>query len=192
MSLAPRSVFRLCVFSGSTPGRDPRLMTLAEQVGRQLAGRGIGVVYGGGGGGLMGALADGVLAAGGEVVGVIPAFMIEREWGRSDLTELHVVSSMHERKALMAELADAFVALPGGLGTLEELFEVWTWRQIGLHEAPVALLDAHGFWQPLVRTIDGLVEAGFVSAASRADLVVASDLAGVLAGLQDRLGGEAA
>ncbi len=174
---------RLAVFCASTPGADPGLSTAANAVGRELADRGIGLVYGGGGGGLMGAVSQGALDAGGEVIGVIPAFMIDREWGRSDLTALHVVESMHERKAMMADLADAFLALPGGLGTLEELFEVWTWRQIGLHRKPLGLLDVGGFWQPMVRALDSLVAAGFVRESSLAELVVTADLDVALADL---------
>ena len=177
---------RLTVFMGSTPGKDPRWVELAHAVGSDLARRGIGVVYGGGGGGLMGALAQGALDEGGEVIGVIPEFMIDREWGRGDLTEVHVVQSMHERKALMADLTSAFLALPGGMGTLEEVFEVWTWRQIGLLDKPVGFLDADGFWTPLLDSLRGLGEAGFMSQASLDDVVVAPDLDSALAGLEAR------
>ena len=179
---------RLTCFTGSTDGNDPKWVDLARSVGEDLADRGIGVVYGGGGSGLMGALADGALSRGGEVIGVIPTFMVDREWGRDDLTELHVVDSMHERKALMAELTSAFLALPGGMGTLEEIFEVWTWRQIGLLDKPVGFLDADGFWSPLLGALRGLGEQGFVSAASLAEVVVAEDLDTALAGLASREG----
>jgi uncharacterized protein (TIGR00730 family) len=167
------TIRRLCVFCGSSIGREPGYRRLAEALARELAGRGIGIVYGGASVGLMGALADAALAAGGEVIGVIPRALIEREIGHSGLTELRIVESMHERKALMAELADGFVALPGGVGTLEELFEVWTWAQLGLHAKPCALLDTDGFFGPLVAFLDHLVEAGFVRAAHRAMLVTA-------------------
>ncbi|MFX4286651.1 TIGR00730 family Rossman fold protein [Janibacter sp. G349] len=177
---------RLTVFCGSTPGHDLRWVELAHSVGRDLARRGIGVVYGAGGGGLMGALAQGALDEGGEVVGVIPTFMIEREWGRDDLTEVHVVETMHERKALMADLTSAFLALPGGMGTLEEVFEVWTWRQIGLLDKPVGFLDADGFWTPLLDSLRGISQAGFMSQASLDDVVVAPDLDSALAGLEAR------
>ena len=177
---------RLTCFCGSTPGNDPRWVELAHAVGSDLAGRGIGVVYGAGGSGLMGALAQGALDAGGEVIGVIPSFMIEREWGRDDLTEVHVVETMHERKALMADLTSAFLALPGGMGTLEEVFEVWTWRQIGLLDKPVGFLDADGFWTPLLDALRGISEAGFMSQASLDDVVVAPDLDSALAGLEAR------
>jgi uncharacterized protein (TIGR00730 family) len=164
---------RLCVFCGSSAGRDPAYRRLAEALARTLAERGIGIVYGGGRVGLMGALADAALAAGGEVIGVIPQALIDREIGHGGLTELRVVGSMHERKALMAELADGFVALPGGIGTLEELFEVWTWAQLGLHAKPCGLLDADGFYAPLVGFLDHLVDTDFVRPAHRAMLVAA-------------------
>ena len=181
-----RVIKRLTCFTGSTPGSDPKWMDLARAVGSDLADRGVGVVYGAGGGGLMGALAQGALDAGGEVIGVIPSFMIEREWGRDDLTEVHVVETMHERKALMADLTSAFLALPGGMGTLEEVFEVWTWRQIGLLDKPVGFLDADGFWTPLLDSLRGISQAGFMSQASLDDIVVAPDLDSALAGLESR------
>ena len=177
---------RLTCFTGSTTGNDPKWVDLARAVGADLADRGIGVVYGAGGGGLMGALAQGALDAGGEVIGVIPSFMIEREWGRDDLTEVHVVETMHERKALMADLTSAFLALPGGMGTLEEIFEVWTWRQIGLLDKPVGFLDVDGFWTPLLDSLRGISQAGFMSQASLDDIVVAPDLDSALAGLESR------
>jgi uncharacterized protein (TIGR00730 family) len=136
----------------------------------------------------MGEVSQGALDAGGEVIGVIPRSMVEREWGRSDLTELHVVETMHERKALMAELADAFLCLPGGLGTLEEIVEVWSWRQIGFNDDPVGFLDLGGFWQPLLRALDGLVDTGFVRRDVLDDVVVAPDLDAALAGLESRIG----
>src|SRR6185503_14872599 len=141
---------RLCVFCGSSPGHDPAYGAAAAQLGRVLAERGIGLVYGGGRVGLMGILADAALAAGGEVIGVIPQALLDREIGHRGLTQLRVVDSMHSRKALMGDLADGFIALPGGIGTLEELFEVWTWAQLGLHRKPCGLLDANGFYAPLV------------------------------------------
>lgn len=177
---------RLTCFTGSTSGNDPKWVDLAHAVGADLAERGVGIVYGGGGSGLMGALAQGALERGGEVIGVIPEFMIDREWGRGDLTEVHVVASMHERKALMADLTSAFLALPGGLGTLEEIFEVWTWRQIGLLDKPVGFLDADGFWTPLLDSLRGIADAGFMSEASLAEIVVEADLDSALAGLQAR------
>jgi uncharacterized protein (TIGR00730 family) len=145
-----------------------------------LAEAGVRVVYGGGHVGLMGAVADAALVAGGHVVGVIPQHMVDREVAHRGLTELRVVRSMHERKAMMAELSDGFVALPGGLGTLEELFEVWTWGQLGLHRKPYALLDVAGFFQPLLAFLDQQVAERFVRPEHRAMLVVESDPARLL------------
>ena len=163
---------RIAVFCGSATGRDPRYVAEARELGRAIAGRGIGLVYGGGSIGLMGAIADAVLEAGGEVIGVIPRTLWEREVGHRGLTELRIVETMHERKAMMAELADAFVALPGGLGTLEELFEAWTWSQLGLHRKPCAILDANGYYDDLVSFLDKAVAAGFVDATFRSMLIV--------------------
>jgi hypothetical protein len=177
----------VAVFCGSAPGNDEALMRSAYDVGRGLAERGIGLVYGAGGHGLMGAVSQGALDGGGEVVGVIPRSMVEREWGRDDLTELHVVETMHERKALMAAYADAFLCLPGGLGTLEEIVEVWSWRQIGFNDDPVGFLDVGGFWTPLLTALQGLVDAGFVRQDVMDDLVVAETLDEALAGLGRRV-----
>jgi uncharacterized protein (TIGR00730 family) len=179
---------RLAVFCGSADGVDPRLVEAAYDVGTGLARRGIGLVYGAGGRGLMGRVSQGALDAGGEVIGVIPRAMVEREWGRDDLTEVHVVETMHERKALMAEHADAFLCLPGGLGTLEEIFEVWSWRQIDFLDDPVGLLNVAGFWDPLLGALRGLVDSGFVRQEVLDDLVVADDLDGALSGLASRIG----
>lgn len=183
-----RELRRVAVFCASSTGTDEDLVRAAYDVGRGLAERGIGLVYGAGGHGLMGAVSDGALDAGGEVIGVIPRSMVEREWGRADLTELHVVETMHERKALMAEKADAFLCLPGGLGTLEEIVEVWSWRQIGFNDDPVCFFDTKGFWQPLLGALQGLVDAGFVRQDVLDDVVVADDLDAALAGLADRVG----
>jgi uncharacterized protein (TIGR00730 family) len=136
----------------------------------------------------MGAVSQGALDAGGEVIGVIPRSMVEREWGRDDLTELHVVETMHERKALMAEYADAFLCLPGGIGTLEEIVEVWSWRQIGFNDDPVGFLDVSGFWRPLLEAFQGLVDAGFVRQEVLDDVVVAETLDEALAGFATRVG----
>ena len=181
-----RAIRRVAVFCGSTPGTDPEWSRQAYDVGRGLAERGIGLVYGGGGSGLMREVSQGALDAGGEVLGVIPRSMVDREWGRSDLTELHVVDTMHERKALMAGLADAFLCLPGGLGTLEEIIEVWSWRYIGFNEDPVGFLDVGGFWTPLLDTLRGLSEAGFIRREVLDDVVVADTLSGALEGLAGR------
>jgi uncharacterized protein (TIGR00730 family) len=172
---------RLCVFCGSNPGHDPVYRALAREVGSVLAQKGIGIVYGGGRIGLMGALADAALAAGGEVIGVIPQALLDREIGHQGVTELRVVKSMHERKALMADLADGFVALPGGIGTLEELFEMWTWAQLGLHQKPCGLIEVTGFFAPLLTFLDRLVVTGFVKPEHRAMLLEASSPEDLLA-----------
>lgn len=168
------------MFAGASPGARPDYAEAAGRLGRALAEAGVGVVYGGGNVGLMGALADAALAGGGEVVGVIPRALVERELGHPDVTRLEVVESMHERKARMAELADAFVALPGGLGTLEELFEVWTWSQLGFHAKPCGLLNAAGFFDPLLAHLDRAVAERFVRDEHRAMLRVAADPAALL------------
>ena len=172
---------RICVFCGASPGRGPGYREVARAVGSGLAGRGIGVVYGGGRVGLMGALADAALAAGGEVVGVIPRRLVDRELAHPGLTELHVVDSLHERKAKMAELADGFIALPGGLGTLEELAEVASWAQLELHTKPIGLLGRDGYWASLMAWLDEAVEEGFISPEHRRLLQVDADLEALLA-----------
>jgi uncharacterized protein (TIGR00730 family) len=164
-------------------------------VGKGLAERGIGIVYGGGRVGLMGALADGALEVGGEVVGVIPRRLVDRELAHPGLTEQHVVATLHERKALMAELADGFIALPGGLGTLEELAEVASWAQLELHTKPIGLLGQDGYWDPLMAWLDRAVEEGFISPHHRGLLQVDADLDALLDRFDrreappDRLGG---
>ena len=166
------SVRRVCVFCGSSGGRDPGYAAAVAELGRVIAGRGVGIVYGGGRAGLMGALADAALAAGGEVVGVIPRALVEREVAHQGLTDLHVVGSMHERKAVMSDLSDAFVTAPGGLGTLEELFEVVTWSQLGLHDKPCGLLDVDGYFDQLAGFLDHAVAEGFLRDDSRRMLLV--------------------
>jgi uncharacterized protein (TIGR00730 family) len=173
----------ICVFCGSNAGADPAYLAAADTVGRQLAQRGIRVVYGGGRVGMMGAVADAARAAGGEVVGVIPQQIFDLEIGHTGLDDLRVVGSMHERKALMAELADAFVALPGGIGTLEELFEVYTWAQLGIHAKPLGLLDVAGYYGPLAAFLDHAVAQRFLRAETRAMLAVADDFDGLLEAL---------
>ena len=170
----------VCVFCGSNGGADPAYLAAAEEVGAGLAQRGIRVVYGGGRVGLMGALADSARAAGGEVVGVMPQALVDREIGHTGIDDLRVVDTMHERKALMVELADAFVALPGGIGTLEELFEVYTWAQLGIHGKPLALLDVAGYYEPLAAFLDHAVEQQFLRADMRAVLAIADSLEAVL------------
>ena len=162
------------MFCGAAEGADPAYADAARALGTLLAERGIGLVTGGGSVGLMGVVADAALAAGGEAIGVIPRRLVDRELGHGELTALYVVESMHERKALMHELSDAFVALPGGYGTLDELFEALTWRQLGIHGKPVALLDVEGYWAPLVALLDGMVAGGFVHHARRTELLRAT------------------
>ena len=171
---------RVCVFCGSKHGVRPEYTEAARAMGAALAAGGIGLVYGGGRVGLMGVVADAVLDAGGEVIGVIPGHMSDREIAHHDVTDLRIVGSMHERKALMYELSDGFVALPGGLGTLEELFEITTWSQLGLHAKPTGLLDVAGFYTPLVRFLDQLVSEGFVAERHRRLLRVADKPAALL------------
>lgn len=170
----------VCVFCGSEPGARPSYAASAGQLGRALAARGLGLVYGGACVGLMGVLADAALAAGGKVYGVLPSFMIAREIAHPGLTEQRIVASMHERKAVMAELADAFVALPGGLGTLDEIFEMLTWAQLGLHRKPCALLDVDGYYASLVSFLDHATQEGLLAPARRALLLVERDPARLL------------
>jgi uncharacterized protein (TIGR00730 family) len=169
------------VFCGASEGRDPRYLETAAAVGTELARRGIEVVYGGGRLGLMGAVADAALAAGGRVTGVIPAGLVDRELAHRGVTDLRIVATLHERKAVMAELADAFLALPGGLGTLEELAEVLSWAQLGLHAKPIGALDVGGFYGPLVAHLDHAAAEGFVSERHRELLLVDDDLDRLLA-----------
>ena len=176
---------RLCVFCGSSPGRDPAFAASARHFGALLARESITLVYGGGHVGLMGELADAALEAGGRVVGVIPRALWDREVGHRGLSELRVVETMHERKALMASLADAFVALPGGLGTLEEIFEVWTWGQLGIHAKPCGFLDVNGYYAPLLAFLDRAVEAGLLRPQHRAMAVVDADPRSLLRRLAD-------
>jgi uncharacterized protein (TIGR00730 family) len=177
-------VRRICVFCGASSGRLPAYADAAREFGAVVAGRGLGLVYGGGRVGLMGAVADGALGAGGDVVGVIPQELVERELAHGGLTELHVVGSLHERKALMAELADAFVALPGGFGTLDELMEQLTWWQLGLHAKPVGLLDVDGYWRPLIAVARRATEEGFVRESDLAAIAVGDEPETLLARLE--------
>ena len=168
----PSPIRRVCVYCGSRVGARPAYAAAAREVGTRLAEAGVGIVTGGGRVGLMGVVADAALAAGGEVVGVIPQALMDREVGHVGLTELYVVPTMHERKALMAELADAFVALPGGLGTLEEIAEALTWVQLGIHAKPCALLDVEGYYAPFAAFLDHTVAEGFVLEDRRAAILV--------------------
>ena len=166
---------RICVFCGSSLGNRTDYSEAAVTLGGVLARRGIGLVYGGGNVGLMGVIADAVLEAGGEVIGVIPHALAKREIEHQGLTQLHVVDSMHTRKAMMADLADAFIAMPGGVGTFEEFFEAVTWTQLGLHRKPCGLLNVAGFYAPLAAFIDQAVSEGFIKPVHRASIVVDDD-----------------
>jgi uncharacterized protein (TIGR00730 family) len=162
MGGAPRKLTRLTVFCGSSQGRSPAYAEAARGLGREMVAHGIGLVYGGAGVGLMGVLADSVLAGGGDVVGVIPRHLLAREIAHTGVADMRVVETMHERKALMAELGDAFIALPGGAGTLDELFEAWTWGQLGLHAKPCAILNVAGYFDPLLQMVRHMVVDGFI------------------------------
>ncbi|MBE7940167.1 MULTISPECIES: TIGR00730 family Rossman fold protein [Ramlibacter] len=184
--------FSICVYCGSRPGRDPRFTQLATHVGRWIGSHGGQLVYGGGNNGLMGTVADATLAAGGRVVGVIPHALVEREFAKLDCTELHKVDTMHQRKQMMAERSDIFLALPGGIGTLEELFEVWTWRQLGYHDKPIGVLNAGGYFDALLAFLAGSVDQGFMG-DWQMDLVrVGSDPDALLEALVDARGTGAA
>lgn len=177
----------VCVYCGSRFGNSPAFLTAAQALGREIGQRGWRMVYGGGNVGLMGATADAAMAAGAEAVGVIPELLVNLEVGHRGLTELHVVQTMHERKKLMAELADVFIALPGGIGTFEELFEVWTWRHLGYHDQPIGLLNIEGFYDPLLAFMAHTQQAGFVDQHQQSMLTVSTDPAALL----DQLAAEA-
>lgn len=182
----------VCVYCGSREGTTPAFADAARAVGAEIARRGWQLVYGGGRAGLMGLVADAVLAAGAPAVGVIPRSLMEREVGHAGLTELHVVETMHQRKRLMAERSDAFIALPGGIGTFEELFEVWTWRQLGYHDKPVGLLNAAGYYDALLAFLQLTVAQGFVSPPQHALLQVDADPARLLDAIAAALPGATA
>ena len=177
----------VCVYCGSRNGSSPAFRAAAQALGRLIGERGWRLVYGGGNVGLMGATADAALTAGAKVVGVIPERLLHLEVGHRELTELHVVPTMHERKRLMAEMADVFIAMPGGIGTFEELFEVWTWRHLGYHDQPIGLLNVEGFYDPLLAFMRRTLHAGFIDASQQAMLTVHDDPATLL----DRLAAEA-
>lgn len=172
---------RLAVFCGSNPGARPEYVDGARALGRLLCERGIGVVYGGSSVGLMDAVAEAVLDDLGEIIGVIPRMLVEREVAHKGLTDLRIVGSMHERKALIAELSDGFVALPGGIGTLEEFFEIWTWAQLGMHDKPCGLLNIAGYFDPLLSFLDRAVDERFVRDVHRSMVIVESDPRALLA-----------
>jgi len=171
----------VCVFCGANPGASLLHVSTAQDLGKGLAENRFGLVFGAGGAGIMGAVSDGALAAGGGgVIGVIPQPLLDREYGRSDLTDLRIVPNMHERKALMHELSHAFVVLPGGLGTLEEFFEVLTWRQLGLHHKPMIVLNADGYYTPLIDLLDHAVDQGFMTNTDRALVTILDSVPEVL------------
>lgn len=178
---------RFCVYLGSRDGRDPQFLDATRRLGRELARRGHTLVYGGARIGLMGALADAVMAGGGEAIGVMPDHLVEREQAHHGLSELIRVRNMHERKANMATHADAFIVLPGGIGTLEEFFEAWTWHYLGLHDKPIGVLDTGGFYAPLLAFLDSTVEHGFLNGRTRAELIDAAEPAALLDALEARL-----
>ena len=167
--------FSICVYCGSRPGADPRFAQSAHDTGAVIGSQAWELVYGGGKVGLMGMVADATLSAGGTVYGVIPQTLIDKEVGHTGLTELHVVDNMHTRKTMMFERADAFVALPGGIGTFEELFEIWTWYQLGVHHKPFGLLNVAGYYDPLIAMLDSMVAQGFLNPAVRGLLQVGTD-----------------
>jgi uncharacterized protein (TIGR00730 family) len=182
--------FSICVYCGSRPGADPRFAQAAAATGRWIGAHGGQLVYGGGHNGLMGVMADAALAAGGRVVGIIPRSMVEREWAKRDCTELHIVENMHERKSMMAERADAFLALPGGLGTFEEFFEAWTWRVLDFHRKPVGVLDLDGYYQGLLQFLRQGVQAGFMTDWQMEMLTVGTAVEPLLAQLVQAAGFE--
>jgi len=182
------AAFSICVYCGSRSGVAAPFVDAARAVGRWIGEGGGQLVYGGGSGGLMGVVADAALAAGGRVVGIIPQALVDREWAKRDCTELHIVDSMHERKRMMAERADAFLALPGGIGTFEELFEVWTWRQLGYHDKPLGLLDVQGYYQPLLGFLRSSVAAGFMNEWQMSLVRSGDDVPSMLAALVQAAG----
>jgi uncharacterized protein (TIGR00730 family) len=171
---------RVCIFCGSSPGRDDVFLDAADRLARAIVSRGLEIVYGGAHVGLMGRVADAALAAGGHVIGVIPQSMVDREIAHTGLQDLRVVTTMHERKALMERLSDGFIALPGGMGTFEELCEILTWGQLGLHEKPCGLLNVAGYYGPFLRLLDGAVDAQFMRPAHREMVLVDEDPAALL------------
>ncbi len=176
---------RLCVFCGSKPGRNPAYRDAARAMGALLAREGIGLVYGGASVGLMGEVADAARAAGGEVIGVIPQALVRRELAHKDLDDLRIVHSMHDRKALMAELSDGFIALPGGIGTLEEIFEVWSWAQLGQHAKPCGFLNVEGYYDRLIAFLGHQVAEGFLAEQDRAMIIVEREPQAILSAVRN-------
>ncbi|MFO1297629.1 MAG: TIGR00730 family Rossman fold protein [Rubrivivax sp.] len=183
---APAPPLRVCVYCGSRHGRRPEYAEAARRLGAAIGERGWQLVYGGGHVGLMGEVADATLAAGGTVVGVITEALLQREVGHRGLTELHVVRTMHERKQAMAERADVFIALPGGIGTMEELYEVWTWRQLGYHDQPIGLLNVAGYYDAFLRSVAHMVAEGFLAAPQVDMLAIDEDAERLLLALHER------
>lgn len=179
-----RAMHSICVFCGSSPGNHPGYLQLAGEVGELLARRNLKVIYGGGRVGLMGALADAALRAGGQVIGVMPQLLIDKEVGHTGLSELFVVNTMAERKLMMGNLADGFITLPGGIGTMDELFEAWTWTQLGLQHKPSGLLNHQGYYDPLVEFVDRAVQQGFLTQRTRGALLVDTDMTRLLTRMQ--------
>jgi uncharacterized protein (TIGR00730 family) len=180
--------FSICVYCGSRTGRDERFRPVAAEVGRWIGERGGQLVYGGGNAGLMGVVANATLQAGGTVVGVIPQALVDRELAKADCTELHVVQNMHERKRMMAERAGAFLALPGGIGTLEELFEVWTWRQLGYHDKPVGVLNSQGYYDALLAFLQSTIAHDFMNDWQMGLVRVGTDAPSLLAAIVAEMG----
>ena len=178
--------FAVCVFCGSSAGDDPRFAAVAREVGREIARRGWTLVYGGARVGLMGLVADAAVGAGGQVVGVIPRFLYEREVGHAGISSLEIVASLTERKVRMGELSDAFLSLPGGIGTLDELFEAWSWSQVGLQQKPSALLNVAGYYDSLVEFLDRAAATGFIKPQHRRMLAASADLGELLDGFAAR------
>jgi uncharacterized protein (TIGR00730 family) len=181
---------RLAVYCGSSLGTDPAFAAVARETGLEMARRGIGLVYGGGRLGLMGIVADAVIEAGGEAYGVIPQALVDIEVAHNGLTELHIVQTMHERKALMTDLTDAFVCLPGGIGTFDELFEAWSWNALGYHAKPFCLLNTSGFWNVMTDFLDQVTVNGFMSPARRAQLLVTDTVPEAIDALDAAIGAE--
>lgn len=180
MAEYPQDLDALCIYCGSRPGNEPQFLKAARQLGEELARRQIDLVYGGGSEGMMGTAADAALEAGGDVVGILPGGLASREKAHLDVTELHIVDSMHDRKAMMERLSDGFIALPGGLGTLEELCEVTTWAQLGIHRKPVGICNVDGYFQGFLSFLDHAVDSGFLPAEHRQLLIVDDQPAGLL------------
>ena len=189
MSTSTPAITSVCVYCGSRTGKDAAWLAAASALGSGLAERGMTLVFGGGRVGLMGAAADAALAVGGKVIGIIPESLETREVGHANVSELHVVKNMHERKMMMAKKSDAFVVLPGGLGTLDEMFEIVTWRQLGFHDKPVIVADINGYWQPLRSLLDSLVDKGFAADRDWDLLTFVSDIDDVLAALDQAVPG---